>query len=133
MNSFTRTSFLSAKLQIHLYEFVRVFSMLCCDWPVLYLPVSGQLPPGQLPPGQLPPDKYPPDNYPPRTNTPGTFTPPEKFFKHLPWYSLYLYSSYSFQRRRYQDSNQRIKNIVQDYPNRKIMQYLRGLAHNISM
>ena len=50
--------------------------------------VSGQLPPGQLPPGQLPPDKYPPDNYPPRTNTPWTFTPPEKFFKHLPWYSL---------------------------------------------
>ena len=172
--------------------------------------VSGQLPPGQLPPGQLPPDKYPPDNYPPRTNTPRTFTPPpEKFFKHLPWYSLYLYSSYSFllgrtkypfyvsyhkpfcvddlprtnnavegwhrsfqanvgayhpnfwrfidilkreqnltqvniaqaraghpaepQRRRYQDSNQRIKNIVQDYPNRNIMQYLRGLAHNISM
>ena len=37
------------------------------------------------------------------------------------------------QRRRYQDSNQRIKNIVQDYPNRNIMQYLRGLAHNISM
>ena len=29
--------------------------------------------------------------------------------------------------------NQRIKNIVQDYPNRNIMQYLRGLAHNISM
>ena len=58
--------------------------------------VSGQLPPGQLPPGQLPPDKYPPDNYPPRTNTPRTFTPPEKFFKHLPSYSLYLYSSYSF-------------------------------------
>ena len=42
--------------------------------------------PGQIPPGQLPP----------RTNTPRTFTPPEKFFKHLPWYSLYLYSSYSF-------------------------------------
>ena len=169
-----------------------------------------------------PPDNYPPDNY-PRTNTPRTITPlgqippghlppPEKFFKHLPWYSLYLYSSYSFllgrtkyplfdmelwnmynqtiddlprtnnavegwhrsfqanvgayhpnfwrfidilkreqnltqvniaqaraghpaepQRRRYQDSNQRIKNIVQDYPNRNIMQYLRGLAHNISM
>ena len=37
------------------------------------------------------------------------------------------------QRRRYQDSNQRIKNIVQDYPNCNIMQYLRGLAHNISM
>ena len=37
------------------------------------------------------------------------------------------------QRRRYQDSNQRIKNIVQDYPNRNIMQYLRGIAHNISM
>ena len=54
-----------------------------------------------------PPDNYPPDNY-PRTNTPRTITPlgqippghlpppPEKFFKHLPWYSLYLYSSYSF-------------------------------------
>ena len=52
-----------------------------------------------------PPDNYPPDNY-PRTNTPRTITPlgqippghlppPEKFFKHLPWYSLYLYSSYS--------------------------------------
>ena len=37
------------------------------------------------------------------------------------------------QRRRYLDSNQRIKNIVQDYHNRDIMQYLRGLAHNISM
>ena len=35
------------------------------------------------------------------------------------------------QRRRYLDSNQKIKNIVQDY--RDIMQYLRGLAHNISM
>ena len=44
--------------------------------------------PGQIPPGQLPP----------RTNTPGHLPPPppEKFFKHLPWYSLYLYSSYSF-------------------------------------
>ena len=37
------------------------------------------------------------------------------------------------QRRRYLDSNQRIKNIVQDYHNHDIMQYLRGLAHNISM
>ena len=37
------------------------------------------------------------------------------------------------QLRRYLDSNQRIKNIVQDYHNRDIMQYLRGLAHNISM
>ena len=35
------------------------------------------------------------------------------------------------QRRRYLDSNQRIKNIAQDYHNREIMQYLRGLAHNI--
>ena len=37
------------------------------------------------------------------------------------------------QRRRYLESNQRIKNIVQDYHNRDIMQYLRGLAHNISI
>ena len=37
------------------------------------------------------------------------------------------------QRRRYQDSNQRIKNIVQDYHNMDRLQYLRGLAHNISM
>ena len=37
------------------------------------------------------------------------------------------------QRRRYQDSNRRIKNIVQDYHNRDRLQYLRGLAHNISM
>ena len=37
------------------------------------------------------------------------------------------------QRRRYLDSNQRIKNIVQDYHNHEIMQYLWGLAHNISM
>ena len=36
------------------------------------------------------------------------------------------------QRRRYLDSNQRIKNIVQDYHNRDIMQYLWGLAHNTS-
>ena len=35
-NSITRTSFLFAKLRIHSYEFVRVFSMLCCEWPVLY-------------------------------------------------------------------------------------------------
>ena len=31
------TSFLFAKLQICLYDIVRVFSMLCCKWPVLYL------------------------------------------------------------------------------------------------
>ena len=37
------------------------------------------------------------------------------------------------QRRRYQDSNRRIKNIVQDYHNMDRLQYLRGLAHNISM
>ena len=36
------------------------------------------------------------------------------------------------QRRHYQDSNQRIKNIVQDYHNCDIMQYLCGLAHNTS-
>ena len=58
--------------------------------------VSGQLPPRQLPPRQLPPDKYPPDNYPLGQIPPGQLPPPEKFFKHLPWYSLYLYSSYSF-------------------------------------
>ena len=37
------------------------------------------------------------------------------------------------QRRRYQDSNRRIKNIVQDYHNMDRLQYLRGLAHNINM
>ena len=37
------------------------------------------------------------------------------------------------QRRRYQDSNRRIKNIVQDYHNRDRLQYLRRLARNISM
>ena len=37
------------------------------------------------------------------------------------------------QRRRYQDSNRRIKNIVQDYHNRDRLQYLRGLAHSISV
>ena len=37
------------------------------------------------------------------------------------------------QRRRYQDNDQRIKNIVQDYHNRDRLQYLRGLAHNITM
>ena len=37
------------------------------------------------------------------------------------------------QSRRYLDSNQRIKNIVQVYHNRGIMQYLRGLAYNISI
>ena len=37
------------------------------------------------------------------------------------------------QRRRYQDSNRRIKNIVQNYHNRDRLQHLRGLAHNISM
>ena len=28
---------LSRKLQIHSYEFVRVFSIFCCEWPVLYV------------------------------------------------------------------------------------------------
>ena len=37
MNSFTRTSFLFAKRWIYSYEFVRVFSMLRCEWPVLYI------------------------------------------------------------------------------------------------
>ena len=35
--------------------------------------------------------------------------------------------------RRYLDSIQKIKNIIQDYHNCDIMQYLWGLAHNISM
>ena len=52
--------------------------------------------PRTITPGQLPPDKYPPDNYPLGQIPPGHLPPPEKFFKHLPWYSLYLYSSYSF-------------------------------------
>ena len=52
--------------------------------------------PWTITPQTITPRQIPPDNYPPRTNTPRTFTPPEKFFKHLPWYSLYLYSSYSF-------------------------------------
>ena len=37
------------------------------------------------------------------------------------------------QRRRYQDSNQRILNIVQDFNNRDIIDYLRGIAFNIAM
>ena len=38
------------------------------------------------------------------------------------------------QRRRYQDSNQRILNIVQDFNNRDITDdYLRGIAFNIAM
>ena len=40
MNSFTQTSFLLAKLQICSYEFVRVFSMLRWEWPVLYMTVN---------------------------------------------------------------------------------------------
>ena len=52
--------------------------------------------PRTITPQTITPRQIPLDNYPPRTNTPQTFTPPEKFFKHLPWYSLYLYSSYSF-------------------------------------
>ena len=40
-NSFTQTLFLSLKLQIHLYEFVRVFSIFCCKWPVLYVSLYG--------------------------------------------------------------------------------------------
>ena len=34
MNSNLRIRF--HELKIHSYEFVRVFSMLCCEWPVLY-------------------------------------------------------------------------------------------------
>ena len=37
------------------------------------------------------------------------------------------------QHQHYQDSNRGIKNIVQDYHNRDRLQYLCGLAHNISM
>ena len=37
------------------------------------------------------------------------------------------------QRRRYQDSNQRILNIVQDFDNRDIIDYLRGIAFNVAM
>ena len=37
------------------------------------------------------------------------------------------------QHRCYQDSNRRIKNIVQDYHNRDRLLYLHGLADNISM
>ena len=68
-----------------------------------------------------PPDKTPPDIN-PRTKTPLDKTPPCQA-GHQP----------EPQRRRYQDSNRRIKNIVQDYHNMDRLQYLRGLAHNISM
>ena len=37
------------------------------------------------------------------------------------------------QRRQYQNSNQRILNIVQDFNNRDIIDYLRGIAFNIGM
>ena len=37
------------------------------------------------------------------------------------------------QRRRYQDSNQGIHNIVQDFNNWDIIDYLRGIAFNIAM
>ena len=40
-NSFTQTLFLSPKLRIHSYEFVRVFSIFCCEWPVLYVSLYG--------------------------------------------------------------------------------------------
>ena len=36
-------------------------------------------------------------------------------------------------RRRYQDSNRRMKNIVHNYHNMDRLQYLHGLAHNINM
>ena len=36
------------------------------------------------------------------------------------------------QRRRYVDNNRRILNIVDDYPNREQLQYLRSIAHNIN-
>ena len=35
------------------------------------------------------------------------------------------------QRRRYRDCNARILAIMDDYPNRKRMQYLRSIAHNL--
>ena len=37
------------------------------------------------------------------------------------------------QRRRYQDSNQRILNIVQDFNNRDTIDYLRGIAFKMAM
>ena len=36
------------------------------------------------------------------------------------------------QRRRYRDCNQRIMTIVEDYPNRATVPYLRAIAHNIA-
>ena len=36
------------------------------------------------------------------------------------------------QRRRYRDCNQRIIAIVDDYPNRNTIQYLRSIGHNLS-
>ena len=40
-NSFTQTLFLSPKLRILSCEFVRVFSMFCCEWPILYVSLYG--------------------------------------------------------------------------------------------
>ena len=112
------------------------------------------------PPGQKPPKSKPPGQKTPRTNfvNDKTFLPwislllfssliKTKFPRIIFIEKAFLhYSSHPSQhsqaraghqpapqRRRYLDSNQRIKNIVQDYHNRDIMQYLRGLAHNISM
>ena len=36
------------------------------------------------------------------------------------------------QRRRYADCNQRILQILDDYPNRQTLNYLRSIAHNLS-
>ena len=34
-------------------------------------------------------------------------------------------------RKKYQDATKRIANIVQDYENREIVDFLRGIAHNL--
>lgn len=36
------------------------------------------------------------------------------------------------QRRRYADCNERIMRILDDYPNRQILDYLRSIAHNLA-
>ena len=36
-----QTLFLSQKLRIHSYEFVKVFSIFCCEWPVVYVSLYG--------------------------------------------------------------------------------------------
>ena len=73
--------------------------------------------PGQIPPGQLPPlGQIPPGHLPPLRNFSSTY---------LGILCTYILHILFF----LEEPN----NQVQDYPNRNIMQYLRGLAHNISM